>query len=441
MTTFTRLTVLGSVRRAELVVPDDASIGGLMPRLLELLAEPTSSAARPLALVRTTGEQVDANQSAAEQLLADGELLRLVRAEDVPPPPEVADVTDVVGESYAGRAGLWSDRPREAAAAVAIGTLSCVVLLVGAPARPLLAGTVLVLLTLAAAAAGRLPVLSPHVRRWSATALTAAAIGAAWPTARTLPRPASYPGPEPVVALTVALIWVALALGIGVGHRSRAALAGGAVGLGLMLLPIVLVLGRVGPVHALAVGAAACTIALGLLPWYALTSSGLTGLDDQVLAGRPGRRDAVVRTADEAYRSLSWATFGVALPLMGTAAVLVTAPGPWPLALGLLVAVVAVLRTRAFPLAVQQLPLWAAGLVVVVTALVQVRPGGLHDTVLALVALAAAIAVAAGARPPAHVRAGWRRAGNLLETVAVIAMVPLILGTFGVFHDLLQAFR
>ena len=64
----------------------------------------------------------------------------------------------------------------------------------------------------------------------------------------------------------------------------------------------------------LTVTAAAAVVVCGLLPWYALSASGLTGLDDQVLAGRPGRRDRVLATVDGAYRSLSWAAVAVALP-------------------------------------------------------------------------------------------------------------------------------
>ena len=111
MTAFTRLTVVGTARKAELVVPDDEAIGGLIPRLMELLEEPTGPVARPLALVRSTGEQLDDARSAAEQDLADGEQLRLVRADDAPPPPEVADVTDVVGDTYADRPRSVVDAP------------------------------------------------------------------------------------------------------------------------------------------------------------------------------------------------------------------------------------------------------------------------------------------------------------------------------------------
>ncbi len=79
-----------------------------MPRLMELLDEPAGSVVRPLTLVRPTGEQLDVGLTIADQQVSDGELLRLVRSDDAPPPPEVADVTDVLGDSMRDRAGLWS---------------------------------------------------------------------------------------------------------------------------------------------------------------------------------------------------------------------------------------------------------------------------------------------------------------------------------------------
>ena len=60
------------------------------------------------ALVRSTGEQLDVALTIADQQVSDGELLRLVRSDDAPPTPEVADVTDVLGETLRDRSGLWS---------------------------------------------------------------------------------------------------------------------------------------------------------------------------------------------------------------------------------------------------------------------------------------------------------------------------------------------
>ena len=125
MTEFTRLTVIGSARKADLVVPNDEAVAGLMPRLMDLLDEPTGSVVRPLTLVRSTGEQLDVALTIADQEVSDGELLRLVRSDDAPPPPEVADVTDVLGETLRDRSGLWSTFTRELTGAIAIGVLGC----------------------------------------------------------------------------------------------------------------------------------------------------------------------------------------------------------------------------------------------------------------------------------------------------------------------------
>ena len=177
MTEFTRLTVIGSARKADLVVPNDEAVAGLMPRLMDLLDEPTGSVVRPLTLVRTTGEQLDAALTIADQQVSDGELLRLVRSDDAPPPPEVADVTDVLGESLRDRAGLWSRFTRELTGSVAIGVLSCA-LAAQLSAGPLPLVVAVVVLSLTSAIVGRASL------RWICVAGTAAglavAANAAW---------------------------------------------------------------------------------------------------------------------------------------------------------------------------------------------------------------------------------------------------------------------
>ena len=67
MTDFTRLTVVGATRRATLVIPSDETLGSLVPRLVELLDERVAPVARPLTLLRSTGEQLDTTASAADQ--------------------------------------------------------------------------------------------------------------------------------------------------------------------------------------------------------------------------------------------------------------------------------------------------------------------------------------------------------------------------------------
>ncbi|BDZ50315.1 hypothetical protein GCM10025867_25560 [Frondihabitans sucicola] len=57
-----------------------------------------------------------------------------------------------------------------------------------------------------------------------------------------------------------------------------------------------------------------------------------------------------------------------------------------------------------------------------------------------LAAIAVVVAVLVTAQPASHQRASFRRFGNVLETVSVIALIPLLMGSFGVYGELLGSF-
>jgi ESX secretion system protein EccD len=431
MAEFTRLTIIGTARKADLVIPNDESIGGLIPRLMELLGEAGGSVARPLTLVRATGEQLDASLSAAEQEVADGELLRFVRADDAPPPPEVADVTDVLGESFSDRAGLWSSGSRQLTGAIAIGVLSCVItgLL---QVRAALSITALVVLVLAAVGFGRLR------RRWAAVALTTAALGIL--AAVTWQLAGEYSAAVAVLVL-VGLGWICLGLGFGVGLGSRPARLGSWIGLALVAVPVLLIgLLRMDPSRTAAITAAVSVVVCGLLPRFAMAASGLTGLDDQVVEGRQRSRTEVELTVNDAYRLLTWATFAVAIPLAVTSGLLLASADWWAVAVGAVVIMVTTLRTRAFPLAGQQVVLWLTVLAGLVAGLVRQPHLGPLSIAGILTGVVLLIVILVVAQPVSHQRAFWRRGGNLLEAVCVIALIPLLLGMFGIYRDLLGAF-
>jgi type VII secretion integral membrane protein EccD len=436
MVEFTRLTVIGSARKADLVVPNDEAVSGLMPRLMELLEEPTGSVVRPLTLVRATGEQLDVGLTIADQQVSDGELLRLVRSDDAPPPPEVADVTDVLGESMRDRAGLWSTFARELTGAVAIGVLSCAAA-TQLPARPVTFAVTVIALSVAAAILGRASM------RWLCIALTAAALGVVaatvWSFSSEL---ALAPGLRFAAAVSgfAALGWICLGIGHGQGLRSRRAWLGSLVGVPISALPLIMVVLGSAAEQAAAVTAAVSVVVCGVLPRLALAASGLTGLDDQVVEGHPRRRDDVSLTVNEAYRLLSWATFAVAIPIAVTSAVLLASKDIWTVGVGLAVVIVSALRTRAFPLAVQQIALWFAVLVGLLGGVL--GQSRLSEPLVAviLIAIAVLVVIMVMARPAAHQRAFLRRVGNAFEALAVIALIPLLLGMFGIFRDLLRAF-
>ena len=437
MSRFTRLTMVGSVRRAEVVVPSDEGFAAMLPQLLDLLGETSDLRPQAVALVRVTGDQVDLALDCADQDLADGEVLRVVRAADAPPPPEVVDVTDATAEELASRSGRWTADTRQAVAATVAALAAAVTALIGVgtiadgPAALVLCGTALGSLVIGAA-------LGRAGHRYAGLVLTTVTVGLALPIALTVARLGRISLPDAGrVGLLVA--WLALGIGIGLGRRHRGALVGAVLGITLTGLP--LLLGLTMPVHEVdALVAAVAVVACGLLPWYAMATSGLTGLDDAVLDGAVPQRTRVRATLDEAYRALTWSTLAVALTLTLATSGLVSGSGPAAV-LGLVVVAIVALRTRTLPLCWQGVALWTA----VVVPLVVLLLGQFGDTKPALAAAIAAsagvvMAVTAGLDLSGQQRARLRRLGDLVELLCVLAVLPLTLAVFGVFSDLLGTF-
>ena len=438
MSGFTRLTIVGRTRKAEIVVPGDETIAALIPQLMDLLEERTGSVARPLTLVRATGQQLDTALTLAEQHVSAGELLRLLRVDEAPAPPEVADVTDVVAEARDDKRGLWAERHREGVGAVAIGTMMGVAgLLVALGYADSVA-----LLSAVFGGSLLLSVLLGRLRQtWPAAAFAAAALGLVPATGFSLAITAAGSREEPLLVALVfglGLGWLAIGVALGVGLGIRPALRASVVGVALSALPVLLHLMGLAPLETAAVVGVAAAVVCGMLPWYAMNSSGLTGIDDLVIAGRLTNRSTVLATVNDAYRSLTWSTVAVALPLLVTASLLAASADGWAIGLGAALIVVTALRTRAFPLAGQAIVLWIASIAAfVVVAVAHIDEGYvLPGLVVVSVGTLAVVAL----HPPAHTRARLRRAGNTIEMFAVVALLPVTLGVFGVYPDLLGTF-
>ncbi|MCL9665155.1 hypothetical protein L2091_07920 [Curtobacterium albidum] len=457
MTDFTRVTVVGAGRRADVVVASDEPFAGLLPRFVDILDEPIADSAHPIALVRVTGEEVSLADDAATQEIGDGEVLHLVRRADAPPPPEVSDVTDAVADTLGRRHDGWGTAARQAVAAAAIGTTASVTgtLVVAASAvasvraafaggdgtvHPALVPAVLVgtgvVLAVAALVAGRAGA------RWTGIVLTAAATGLALPIGLALGPLVAAGGPAPAVTAAVVLVWawIALGLGLGVGGRTRTVGVAAVVGVVLPLLGMVTWATPAPTAAGWGVVAVASIAVCGLLPSVAMSTAGLTGLDDQVSGGEPVARGRVLTALDDAYRALDWTTAAVAAPIALAGAALVADDDPWAIGLGAATVVVAALRTRAFPLAVQGVLLWSAVVVAAVLGLVGHAATAPATVLGATAGIGVLAALLAGVRPAAHGRARLRSLGNVLETVSVVVMLPLLLGTFGLFAALLETF-
>lgn len=433
MSELTKITVVGSTRRVTLVVPCDEPLGAHLPEIARLLEQPVADAGFTTAY----GEQLDLAVAPLDQGVLDGAVLRLVHAAHLPAPPEVTDVTDRVADLRDEARGGWGDLHRLVAGAIALGALSA-----GATvALGALAGgwATLVLLALATVAATLAGLLRRPV--WN-TLLLGAALGTSLPTATGLAallEREAVPGPW-LVALPVGLAWLVLAAAVGLGRRSLAAALGGAVGILLTAAVVVLPLFGVDLPATAAVVGALCILTLGLLPSLAVAISGLAALDDEVIAGALPTRDRVALSLAESFRVTAWAVAALAVWLGPAVAVLLASGELWPMLVGGAVALTAMMRTRVVPMAVPSWLLWvaAAGGAVVGIAIAP----GIPDAVRLTLAIAGAVVVTALvlARPSAHARIRVRRAGDLLETLATVAILPFVLGAFGVYEVLLGVF-
>lgn len=447
MSGFTRITLVGSARRGDLAVPDDEPLDVVLPRLLDLLDEPAGPVNRPLALVRLDGMSLDLTSSARDQDIRHGDVIRLVRAEDTPPPPEVTQVIDALGNTGGARTDRWTDTARASAGIVALALLAGSAALVAAgplsttlpPAAAKLAPIVMAALACVVAVgcglAGQI---------WGVAAGTAVALGFGVPGAAL----AAFgdhgsdrlAGILPVVTAGGLVAWVCLGSCLGLVLGRRAALAGACVGVLLLVVPVVSA--PLGPSAAAAIGAIVAVLTLGVLPRVALAVAGLPRLDDDALSGDLSGWPEVAEAVTDAYAALTWIVVAVAVALAATVGQLASSGDPWAAGLAAGILVITAMRARVLPLAAQHAALWTA----IAAALgqgVAARTGTLSLGALdSIVALAAALIIGfALLRPPDHIRAMLRRLGDLSEVVAVVTLAPLLVGVLGVYADLLVRFR
>lgn len=445
MSIYTRLTVAGSERRAEVVVPSGEPVGAALPRLLDLLSETAGTVERPLAVIAPDGEQIDIALTPHQLDLADGTLVRLVRLDAAPPPPVVIDVTDAAADAHDARPDRWDDRARTTAGGAGIAAAFALAGWLSPWSSQTVAAFALLAaaIVLAAIAAG----LGLGGLRRLSTCVSAAAAGLALPvgSATTAALTSNgLVGGGPVVgglAATLATAFTVALLGAGVAHRQRGAASGGALGAVLASLLLGLLLGGVDAAAAAAIAGVVAAFATGPLPWIALSSAGLTDLDQRAADGAPPARSRAFAAIDEAYAALTWSVGAVA-SVLGVAGVVLAFSGTvWTELLALAFFLVAALRTRAFPLRWQGWLLWAAAGAIAAAGLSVVLSGGRGGLGAgAAVVLAALIATTVMVRPRPHVRARLRGFGNVVETLAVASLIPLLVGALGVYDDLLGMF-
>lgn len=82
-----RVTLVGERRRADIVLPSDTPIGQLLPDILQLLDDRAASRPMTRQLITSDGSALPHDSTLSSAEIADGAVLRLVRAHSAPPPP------------------------------------------------------------------------------------------------------------------------------------------------------------------------------------------------------------------------------------------------------------------------------------------------------------------------------------------------------------------
>jgi type VII secretion integral membrane protein EccD len=438
MTDYTRVTVVTDRRNVELLLPSQAPVDGLIPEVIGLLQLPASEHPSRAVLTPVGGPTLDGAASLEDARIPDGAVLSLERAEDAVPSPLIYDVTDHVASRFGHVPGSWDARGR------ALVTGICLVVLgvagyawltssvAGTPALLIAAGTALVLMGVAAAASPQAVPVAWAVLVAATGILACGALRALGPTAS-------------------GMLWtlgaaVAASLGWQAHRRSWRALL-------IDLVSVVLLAGAWSlawwlcptPTTAASVAGTVSVIVLGALPRFALGLSGLNGLDDARHQGKSVLRPQVERALAEAHRGLVWTVLWCSVSMTVATTILTVDGGApqWCLPLAVCWCVVAALRVRALPLVAQRAFVALASAVgaLIVAARVAHYGVGAAAGVGGGLIVASLLVILPAVLPLApHMVARFRLLGDRVESVAVLAMIPLVIGAFGVYAALLQTF-
>ncbi|SHJ18557.1 WXG100 protein secretion system (Wss), protein YukD [Actinomyces denticolens] len=427
---YTRLTLVTERSRAEVVLPSDEPVGIHMPMLMDLLGLTVGNQIPSVSLVRPDGALVDPELDLAGQSVFDGEMIRVVADDQAPAPMQVADISNGLAEATDTHPDRWSERDR--------------MRLVGSVAAIALASAIWpwASTTVSASTSSAWVALLPGALAVAAESIIAAASGRYRAVAGTLGGllacglllPGAWAAHTAGAAIPSIILLLACSGAHCLGQRRTGWASGMLLGLGLV--GIWVALERVAAPSGIAHGAMGliCLVVLGVLPWSALTSSGISRLDDDAMAGRLTDRHRLHRSIRHAHDHLLSAVLVTAIGLGASASALAAHSDPWATALTLCLSLAVVLRSRAFPLSTEVAALWLAALVPVLVLSARIpevsRPWAIGAAVII-------ITTTSLLNPAARDRIRLRRIGDRLETLATVATFPLLCGLSGLYSHLL----
>ncbi len=438
-----RVTVISPTRRIDLALPGTATIGEVLPHVVRFSGHEGSVSGDPVhtwVLQRLGEDPFDPTRLVSSLAIRDGEILHLRQRQAAMPDAAFDDVVDAVATSTNTQPSWQPAHSRRMALAVLAVVLLGVPLLLALTRGGLAVSLSALGLALAAGLAAVLlsrafdRAVVAQTLAWLAVGL-AAVSGAFMLEA------------EPSVrALTAcALVLVAagsMALGTSIGAHRFASVAVASLLLIGTATAVVLLPGRTVEVSAVAVA-----VLLATTPWlptlcYRLARVAMPNLPSSAAElardDQPVQSDIVARAvaADRILVALLGATSIVAAVL----SMVLVLDGRWStLALAGAVGLALALRARGFVGLAQRLVVLVSGLAVMLATLARLALMVPSTTVLLVVGLAVAVLLAvllgyyAAQMYDRFVSPVWGRTGDIIEWIAIMAIVPLVLAVLNLY--------
>lgn len=435
---YTRVTIIGSRRKADLVLPDDHPVDELLPEIIDLLEEPVAAGA-PLVLATLLGELVDGRAALSDQGIDHGALLRLLPVDDAPRPSDVAEVTEAVADASVGHPDRWNSRLTAIMMAVSIAVFATITgLLLPWPSVPSIVAlsVVFVLAAIGGAVLARRGNTAGDHSMLGLCIGVAASLG----VRAAVSMSADDGGVAPItLAITWAMIWIAVAVVAGIGGRRAGVFMAATVAVLSSAVVLFTALSSAAVPLVAAFSGVAAAVILALAPSFALSSAGVTRLDDAAIDGDTVRRADIDSALSTAFASQTALVLALAAPIAWTIAIL-SAGDAWQVGLAAALAMLILVRSRLFPFAIARIALLAATVLPAAywlwtTSVLPPRWTSLISGAAVLI-----LVLVAASRPSAAAQARLRRLLGILEALSAIALIPLVLGILGIFNDLLGAF-
>lgn len=435
-TTYVRVTITGEHRNGEMLLPTDRQVAELMPEILQICGS-AGHDRTPQALTLTPmgSATLRPHQTLEDAGVGNGSVLSLDRRDEAVPRPVVFDLAEETEQlSSPQTSSLSLDLTRMISTSVfvlfSLLALSMATSIFDAQDRSSWG------LALSAAALVATALLPRRILIWDVEllVLSGAALGLAvyW-------GPPVFPGAEWTVP-----IWLLAALSAWSASRrlwlSVLAILVTAAVLTLLWWGSGQVFQREQEVVAVAgVGSA---VLLGLSPRTALTASGMNRLDDGIAHGDrpsvPAARSAFI----SAHTSLTAAVLLCAMSLALAVHGLVSEGAhAWTLPLAILLTALTALRARTMPMALERAALItsaAASTIFIVQATAMHLPPWL--LILLPIVLALVPVVLRLRTVSAHHHARLRIIARRLEGLSTLALLPLLIGLFGLYSRLIDTF-